>query len=807
MSDETLYYTALTRLSSITSGSTDFEKVCRIIIKFMYPEYNFKVPEGGQGTKDGGYDGYDPIKKTKLAYSIDKDYKTKIESEIEKSVINGDLEIFYLSNQIIPEVWKKDIKTKYAYTNIKLVVFGIDILSREIENYCKKEYDPELYDLLSLHFLSVGEYYKRGDAEPFIINYNGKIYNKRIVINETDLLGKSRVYAETKISPNPLSDFVFSCCSDKDINSFKNITLCGIGYLGKSFLMETTYNALIKEFSNKKNYPKYQYIPFVKYYKLKNYTSGLIKNEIKNHIDPLLIFLDGLDEINETNKINLDKEIQNIINFNARIRFVVSGRNSSFMDFSIFQNSYQLYLEKYEDNEDMELVKLLYEYRNSPIADLLSIPTYRNFISENKISKYSKLEDFYSLLVKSNLLKDKERSDYSNEISKRMASGINIEKIIMKLSDFCYYLFIINTFVFTEKELKNYFKDVNLFIFVINSSIIEYRDIDNISFISNFYFEYFVSNALLTKSKKIVYNNFFVRKKMRIPLIDILVLFLSCSKTKSKELYDYIMEKIINDNIVYILLSEFDVITNSDRFKYFIGIFKKYKKDKTRIYYGRFSQTYSPLKNINNMSQRMQQLLPMSYRLEALKYLQKEINNYLKKPSKEGSLSFGNAICLLIPFIDDLWSKNDEQNILEEISLPLIKFFLFNELSKELNSILSEKFIFDWYKAFNWTKGWNQTKWESFYFNISGYHCSLLSEISDENEFAIKFNFLSTFYDDVYIKLLLLPILRYAMKNIYPNGYVAASFVSDEIADESECPVIELDDRVYILGVLKKLNV
>jgi hypothetical protein len=107
MSDETLYFTALERLSSITSGSSDFEKICQILIKFMYPDYDFEVPEGGEGTKDGGYDGHASIKKAKLACSIQKDYKGKIKIEVEKSKKNNDLQLFYLSNQIIPEPEKK----------------------------------------------------------------------------------------------------------------------------------------------------------------------------------------------------------------------------------------------------------------------------------------------------------------------------------------------------------------------------------------------------------------------------------------------------------------------------------------------------------------------------------------------------------------------------------------------------------------------------------------------------------------------------------------------------------------------------
>jgi hypothetical protein len=197
----------------------------------MYPSYDLKTSEGGLGTKDGGYDGHDPLKRAKLACSTDKNYKTKIKNEVYKSIRNGDLQLFYFSNQEIPEVEKNKIKADQINTGIELFIFGIDELSREIEKYFQKHHDPYLYDQLYLSFLKVGEYYERGEAKPFDVIYNGNIYKKRITINNKDLYGNSSIYAETKISENPLLDFIISYCSEKHWDSIKNITLCGIGYL------------------------------------------------------------------------------------------------------------------------------------------------------------------------------------------------------------------------------------------------------------------------------------------------------------------------------------------------------------------------------------------------------------------------------------------------------------------------------------------------------------------------------------------------------------------------------------------------
>jgi hypothetical protein len=187
MSDESIYCAALTRLSFITSGSADFEKIARILIKFIYPEYDFNPPEGGLGTKDGGYDGYDPIKKAKLACSLNKDYEIKIKSEVEKSKKNGDKQLFYFSNQIIPEVEKNRIKTEYVKDGIELIICGIDILSKETNDLFQIQSNPELYDLLCLSSLKVGERYRRGDVKPFNIEYNGNKYKKQVIINDGNL--------------------------------------------------------------------------------------------------------------------------------------------------------------------------------------------------------------------------------------------------------------------------------------------------------------------------------------------------------------------------------------------------------------------------------------------------------------------------------------------------------------------------------------------------------------------------------------------------------------------------------------------
>ena len=798
MGNEFYYYGALKRLSSNLYGSAIFEKIVHILIKYLYPEYDFMVPEGGQGTRDGGYDGRDLMRKAKLACSLQEDYKTKIRNEIEISMKNGDSQLFFFSNQVIPEPVKIGIENNYKHTGTSLFIFGIDHLAQILDNYFETQYSPELYDLLDMSAEKAGYSYNRSDVIPLNIFYNGNLYKKRIIVNDNRNYSFN-IYANDRVSVNPLLDFILNWCSEKTADYYEHITLCGIAYLGKTFLMKKTFNALLEEFINRNNYAKYHFIPFIQFYELKYYEHGIISNKIKNKIQPLLFFLDGLDELNETSKIYLNNELQSILIDNKSVHFIISGRNSSFLSLDIQDKAIQLYLEKYIDNNDTELINLIKEYNGTPIEDLLPIPTYRNFVLEKRISKTAKLDEFYTLLIQNSLLEDIKRNDYSKHITKRQISDINMDDINIELSEFCYKLFLTNNMIFSENVLKEHFINNNHFVFVLSSSIIDYQDINKISFTSNFYYEYFVANALLRKDNKIIIHSFFDHEKLKMEIIDILVIFLNSAKTKSKEIYRYLMKKIRKYNIACILISEFDFIPDSNRYRYFLSIFRKYKEEKKLIYYLRLNQSFGPLKNISNMAQRMQQLLPNNFKLTAVKYLKKEILKYLLNPTKNDISSFCNAVILLYPFINELWTEN-EQKVLKKISLPLIKFFLNNNYSSELNGLLSEKFIFNWYDMFNWTIDWNQKNWELFYEDISGCKCNLLSEISDKSEFTIKFNIFENFYKCDCIKPLIIPILQYAMKYLYIGRNTMACFVSDIVTEENQTPVVRTDSRIYELS-------
>jgi hypothetical protein len=805
MSDETLYLTALERLSLINDGDDKFEKICHIIVAYSYQNYNFHIPEGGLGTRDGGYDGIDQPKNAKLACSLEKDYKNKINEEMKKSKKNNDKEVFFFSNQIIPEPEKNKIKSNFPMPY--LYIYGIDDISKMIDIYFNERLDGNLYDLLGLSFLKNGECFRRNEAIKETCEYNGHLYPKKLVY-ESNIYLNSKAIIQIQSSNNPLFDYIKIGLQEQKWENFKNKFIKGIGSIGKSFVMKLSYNALIDEFSVKKNYEKYKCLPFVLFFELKNYAVGHVDSIIHNNRDPVLLFLDGLDEINENGKINLAKEIQRIVDKNKYVRFIIAGRSPSFIteiNNSLF-NTEHLRLEKYIDPEDSDLLNILLKYKNMPVVDLLPIPAYRNFISANNDIKITTVAKLMDDLIVNKLNEDRKRSDYADSISERIKSNIDIRKIVENLSRFCFYLFRKNINIFSLTELQERFHMDDEFLFVLHSAILDYKDEQNISFVSNSYYEYFIARAFVKKTKNEIKSFIFVKNKINIKIIDIFTILLNILKTADTNKYKFFMKKSIAHSLEFFLLCDFDSFSDKDRYSHYVSIFRKYNKEKKHIYYGRFRQSYGVLINIDNMAQKMQMLLPESKRSHAIVLLKKEIDHYLRKSTKDRVIEFANSIILLTPFIENLWS-NEQQKTLQKLSVPLLRFFILEGVPKKLNGLLSHKFIFSWYKDYKWTENWKTEDWESFFEQIYGGVTKINIEISDESEYIIKLECFIHFYDNPILRSLLIPLLQYLFKNKYNDGLGMASVVPEVLNDDYELPMIHFNnDSFAMTQILSNIN-
>jgi len=117
----------------------------------------------------------------------------------------------------------------------------------------------------------------------------------------------------------------------------------------------------------------------------------------------------------------------------------------------------------------------------------------------------------------------------------------------------------------------------------------------------------------------------FLRRKIRVDLIDIFAFLLNQLKEFNQATYNSLIHQITKKKPVYFLLCDYEAFSDDDRYKYFLAIFKKYQKEKKYIYYFRFQQVYGPLKNIDNMARKMQLLLPESKRNTFLAILKKEM--------------------------------------------------------------------------------------------------------------------------------------------------------------------------------------
>ena len=107
---ETFYRKALEDLNTRHDGASIFEEFCHIIARTILPDYHFSAPSGGKGASDGGRDGFDVNKNARMACSIQKEYKSKIRNELNKTV--KEKELFYFSNQVISEPEKIEYEKK-----------------------------------------------------------------------------------------------------------------------------------------------------------------------------------------------------------------------------------------------------------------------------------------------------------------------------------------------------------------------------------------------------------------------------------------------------------------------------------------------------------------------------------------------------------------------------------------------------------------------------------------------------------------------------------------------------------------------
>ena len=628
-------------------------------------------------------------------------------------------------------------------------------------------------DIYNTYFQNIFTKQKEGLLRKQDLDVDGDIYSSKITVYE-----KERV-AKQGNGQFCLTNYLLSLAKDYEWNDFPDVFIHGIGGIGKSTEVKHAYNAFLDVFSDKKNYDDYNFFPIVYFFELKDYQTDFFKQfDDKENI---ILFLDGLDEIADKNFLEFVKLLKNVRNQYSNVRFVISGRPASFTseiaDFS--KNKLIIDLSDDFDLEDPKNRNLIARYQNSAISDVIPIPFYRKILEKNDdIVGY---KDFYEKAILGFLEKDKRNSDYANNISKRNAdeSPIRKEKIIEDLSAFCYKIWQSGRIVFSEQELKDAIRDN--FNFVINSSLIKFNNSNSISFVSNLFFEYFLSLFYLENPKNIRKDLFLASGKLNVKYVNVVSIILNVADSKAR-IVSWLKKKLSKETNAFILLTDYRTLSPKARFDYYKKIFEEYSKKGKLIYYLRWQNSHNCLSGISNLSRAIRQLAPSEYKSDILDYLLNRIVKYHEKRIRKNVIDFINSIMLLGAWSEKIWDAAQQEKI-KSISVEIIKTFLFDTLIKErAKGLLYEEVVLYWYKIYGWTEKWPQPDWDKFLKQVFPETRGFGTFVNDV-EYHFQLDIFNDFPHDDYIKLLAKPLCIETMKKTFGETSIASN-IPNEIDDE-----------------------
>lgn len=575
---------------------------------------------------------------------------------------------------------------------------------------------------------------------------------------------------------------------------FSDICLKGIAGIGKSTEMKIAFNDLIDTFSDRKNYDDYQFSPIPYFYELKRFNERLSfipDNDKENY----LIFLDGLDELSDTKIISLINEITNIKKQYPNIKFIISGRDSSFFD-DYFKNFYEIKIITPNIYSDPELKQLVNSYENTPLRSLISIPFYREFALSGKAINLKTKKDFLSALIEDRLIKDKEKSDYGLGISKReeFNSPIKLNQLKKEITSFC-VLCKESRNIFSEKEIEKYFSE-QYRVFFEKSALINYISSDNISFVSNIYFEYFYALKFFKSSYKTIRKEFFLKNKKNIDISKINILsYLLCLLDRNRYAYKKLCNKLGKLAKEYIFYTDFtNFLSPKERYDKYIEIYEYYNRNEKYIYYGRFLKTNDLLDNIESLSDKMIELLPEDYERNAFYIHYEAIKNFLETQNKDKLFPFINSVILFGVYSNNKWIEEDK---LKEIAPKLIRFFITEKDNfPEIKGLLSEKIIFNWYVKYNWTYNWAEQDWIKFQNEVLGTNDIEFSFSISETSYSFKLLLFDYFHSNNVIRKLFVPL---AVKLILGSKEDFEITPEPDVLDDNyKIPILRFDeDPVY----------
>ena len=649
-------------------------------------------------------------------------------------------------------------------------------------------------DIYNTYFQNIFAKQKEGLLRKQDLDIDGDIYSSKIVVYE-----KERVVKQDN-GQYCLTNYLLSLAKDCEWNDFPDIFIQGIGGIGKSTEVKHAYNTFLDVFSDKKNYDDYNFFPIVYFFELKDYQNDFFKRfDDKENI---ILFLDGLDEIAHTNVLDFVKLMKSIRKQFSNIRFVISGRPASFISEieEVSKNKLTIDLSDDFDLDDPKNRSLIVRYQNSAISDVISIPFYRKILEKNNdIVGY---KDFYEKAILEFLEKDKGKSDYANNISKRNASEspIKKEKIIEDLSVFCYKIWQSGRIVFSEQELHDATSDN--FNFVINSSLIKFNNSNSISFVSNLFFEYFLSLFYLNNPKKIQKDLFLASGRLNVKYVNVVSIILNIADSKATNI-SWLKKKLSKETNASILLTDFRTLPPKTRYEYYKKIFEEYSKKGKLIYYLRGQNSHNCLSGISNLSRAIRQLVPSEYKGDALDYLFRHIDKYHKNRIGKNVVIFINSIMLLGAWSEKIWDTTQQEK-LKDISVEIIKTFLYDSLIKErVKGLLYEEVVLYWYKNYGWAEKWSKLDWNEFLKQIFP-ETQGFGTFANDEEYYFQLEVFNDFPQDNYIKQLAKPLCIEVMKKSFGETSIADN-IPNEIDDEYQTKFEHTDhEMLTFVSFLKR---
>jgi len=642
----------------------------------------------------------------------------------------------------------------------------------------------------------------------FFDNYTNEYYKKIKTLEVVDVklldskIFPTALYIENQEKPligrNILSNYVLNELNSKDIQDFSNIFIKGVPGIGKSTEMKIAYNDLLRKCSSENCYKEFQFLPTPYFFELKNYQKGCFDiNEKEN----TLLFLDGIDEISNQDLMSFIKELKNLKSKNPSIRFVISGRDGAFISEMQAIAHINIRLSFYIDSD---LQNLIYKFKGTVFEPFIGIPFYRNFLINQNYRDIKTYHDFIKNLIISRLEDDKYKHDRSENIISSISNGINLDNLQKKLAKFSNSLFKLNRKNFSTEDLKHYFNETELW-FILKSSLLDFKDENNISFYSNIYYEYFLALYYSTQSKTIIEKNFFLPTgRVIVQYVNIIAILMNIIPNKTK-IYDKLSKKLKNETCAYILLTDYILLPSNERYTFYKEILKEFNTSKNIIYYTRFTKSNNLLKNIDSLSDSMHKLLPEEFYDEAVKLHCDTIKNFLENPTIEDIITFENAVILL--GVHDKFWKEKQYPLLKDIAVPLIRFFRENEIAMKMKGLLSEDIILSWYEDYNWVNTWEEKEWTKFVKEIANITNTEFFNLKNENEFRIKLKLFNHFHSNFYIRRLLVPLTVKILENKNLRSG-AASFVPNSLDDDFETPTIHFDNDIsYFSYTIKNYDI